>query len=273
MHGLRLSACSNCWFNGLQAGSVGLSVGYCAEYRLVLRQPDETTCGRHIRKDLMLDSALNEKAKHRAHFTRMEGVQLLNDGEPTDDGTYVTNDTAFIRKDRVGELAADYGEVTKILSLAQFRALRSFRADLALTSLARAYTQRCISNGGEWTSGLHLLWWTRTRLAEKAEPELLPEDLRFQTATTLERQVELARWSLLMSRLVLISDVGTYARRQADAVGQLSSLAEQAAAETETTQPRKLLRWIRHVGLSLIDAAFPADRYTSLARTLHQESA
>jgi hypothetical protein len=272
MHGLRHYACSNCWFNGLQYGAVGLSVGYCAEYRVVLRQPDETTCGRHVRKDLMLDSALTEKVHHRMQFSRTDGVQLLVEGEPVSDGTYATSDATFVRRDPVGEIVADYGEYrSKIESLAQLRAVHSFRADVALTSLARSYTHRCVDNGGRWTSGLHIFWWTRKRLIDEPEPTLAPEDLRLQTATTLERQVELARWSLLMFRLVLISDVGTHALQEQDEVGNLSTLAERAAAETVTPRLRKLVRWIRSVGLSLIDLALPKERYVQLAQELHQE--
>jgi hypothetical protein len=35
-----------------------------------------------------------------------------------------------------------------------------------MLSLGRAYTNRCVERGGSWTSGIHLLWWTRRRLVE-----------------------------------------------------------------------------------------------------------
>ena len=43
----------------------------------------------------------------------------------------------------------------------QLRAQGTFRAELAMLSLGRAYVNRCGARGGRWISGLHLLWWTR----------------------------------------------------------------------------------------------------------------
>ncbi|NUP99532.1 MAG: hypothetical protein HUU35_06725 [Armatimonadetes bacterium] len=278
MHGNQLHSCANCWFNGLQAGSVGLSLGYCTEYQLVLRQPDQTTCGRHTRVDLTLARAAAEKRLHQAVYSSQEGVQRLSDGAAVTNGQFVSPDTAALRADPVGAVVADYGEYgAKIESLAQLRALRSPRAELAMLSLGRAYVDRCMARGGLWTSGLHLLWWTRQRLTDEQVPELAVTDLRYQTAASLERQLDLSRWWLLMLRLVFISDLGAHSLSGASEAGEpghlsaLSDLAEQAAAATQIPSSRRLATWVRRTGAPLFDRCLPETRYRQLASALHRD--
>jgi hypothetical protein len=272
MHGQQLSSCANCWFNGLQSGSVGLSVGYCTQHRVVLRQPDETTCALQLRQDLLIDGALQQSRLHRAAYQREDGVQRLADLAPAANGDYVDPDTSFIRHDRVAAVVADYGEYgTKIESLAQLCALRSFRAELAMLCLGRGYVHRCVSRDGSWTSGIHLLWWTRQRLSEDLRPELQPADLRYQMAVSLDRQIDLARWWLLMLRLVFISDLGTYADGNGGPEGELAGLAEQAAADTGIPALAKLASWTQRVGIPAIDRCFPEQRYRQLALELHRD--
>jgi len=264
-----LASCANCWFNGLQHGSVGLTLGYCSEYRVVLRKPEETTCGRHMRKDLLFSSVETFNFHHRKRFTNRDGVQKLADLKPVSNGEFVATDTSFLRQDKVGEAAADYGDFdTKIESLAQLRTIGTFRAELAMLSLGRAYTDRCIRRGGKWTSGLHLLWWTKRRLLEAELPDPAPSDFRYATAGSLERQLELASWSLLMFRLVFISDVGVHAAKTSDQVRDLQSIAERAAAGTETPNKRKLLSWLKTTGVPMLEQALPEKRYRAITETL-----
>jgi len=54
---MKLNSCQNCWFNGLQYGAIGLTVGYCARHKKILNFPDGITCGLHLRKDLTLNRA------------------------------------------------------------------------------------------------------------------------------------------------------------------------------------------------------------------------
>jgi len=78
---------------------------------------------------------------------------------------------------------------------------------------------------------------------------------------------------MLMMRLMLISDVASYAER-GDRMGRLASLAslaEQAADETRALSPHKLLRWIERKGERLIDNVLPQRRYEELAAQLHKE--
>ncbi len=278
MHGSHLHSCANCWFNGLQSGSVGLSLGYCTEHGVVLRQPDETTCGRQVRLDLPLASARVERTHHRRRYAVTDAVVRLVDGEAVVNGAYVAEDTSALRTDPVGAAVADYREYgTTIESLAQLRAQATCRAEFAMLSLGRAYVDRCVSRGGRWTSGLHLLWWTRQRLADDPQPVLAAADLRYQTAANLDRQLDLCRWWLLMLRLVFISDVATHAVTgngtgpSPDGLAELCDLAEQAAAETEIPTLRKLSAWVRRTGLPTIDRCLPESRYRELAAQLHRD--
>lgn len=268
-----LASCANCWHNALQHGSVGLSMGFCTEHGVVLRRPEETTCAQHMRKDLLLRSAQAFSDRHQTYFSSRDQVQKLADQTIVTNSEFVDPSAAFIRHDQVGEAIADYGEYgTKIESLARLCTLRTFRSELAMLSLGRAYTQRCITRGGRWTSGLHLLWWTKRRLQEPGLPEPAPSDFRYPTAGSLERQVDLASWSLLMSRLVFISDVGTYAVAAGDPVAKLQGIAEQAAAETEIPGKKRLWRWVKKVGLAMIDEVIPEGRYRQISTELRQGS-
>ena len=81
-----LASCANCWFNGLQHGSVGLNVGYCTEHRVVLRRADETTCARHMRKDLLLKSSEAFNFQHKRMYMINDWVQRLSDLERVTNG-------------------------------------------------------------------------------------------------------------------------------------------------------------------------------------------
>lgn len=265
-----LHSCTNCWWNGLQGDSIGPSLGYCAEHRKVLRRSDETTCALQLRKDLMLDSALAATVRHQAFYKRRDGVQLLQTREPVENGAYLSHDASSLRDDRVGVACAEYGEYgSTIESLAQLRSLGTYRAEMAMLSLGRAYTYRCYTRFGSWTSGIHLVWWTRQKLESDPNPTPGSVDWRYQAATSLDRQIELATWWLLMLRLVFISDVAAHAR-QRDAFENLASLPEVAARETDGLSVKKLQRWIRTRGLDLINTYLPESRYKEIARELHR---
>jgi len=263
------ASCANCWFNALQHGSVGLPVGYCSEHRVVLRRSDETTCGRQIRKDLLLNSAKEFQHHHFELFQDRDHVINLSDREPVSNGEFIEEDSSFIRNDAVADVVADYGEYdTKIESLAQLRSLGTIRSEFAMLSLGRAYTDRCITRGGTWTSGLHLFWWTKRRLIESEVPEPSPADFRYSAASSLKRQIELSVWSLLMFRLTFVSDVGSHAENSGDPIRELSTIAEQAALDTEVPSKRKLLSWIKNVGKPLLENAMPEARYRTITGQL-----
>ena len=263
-----LASCANCWFNGLQYGSVGLSVGYCSEHRVTLRRPDETTCGRHVRKDLLLGSSKAFQRRHQQYFSQ-DTIVSLDSGEGPAGGEFVENDSSFLRHDPVGDVVADYGEYdTKIESLAQLRTLQTFRSEIAMLSLGRAYTDRCVSRGGSWTSGIHLFWWTKRRLLEGEVVEPMPSDFRYSTTASLDRQVELAGWSLLMLRLTFISDLGAHSQGSSESIETLGNIAEQAARDTEIPSKRKLLAWIKKTGKPMLEDVLPESRYRSIAAGL-----
>ncbi|NOY92642.1 MAG: hypothetical protein GXP55_15750 [Deltaproteobacteria bacterium] len=275
-----LLSCSNCWYNGLQYGPIGGSVGYCTEHRVILRAADATTCGRQRRKDLLFASAQRESNSHRATFPedRIVYVRVARDGEciPAN-GTSLSKELEELESDPVGRSVVDFNRLdTKIGALAQLRNLLGARAELAMLSLGRSYVFRCSQRQGAWTSGLHLVWWLRQDRLER-EPDLQINDLRWsQGEPTLRRHRELASWSLVMLRLAFLSDVATHAR---DPLGnalhpfaKLADLAEEAAVATQTTNLAKLMRWVRRDACKRLDAVLPASEYDRLAGELRQRA-
>ena len=263
-------SCSNCCFNGLQYGSLGLTVGYCVEHKVVLRRADETTCGRHLRKDLGRDSR-DLAQQHHAKAYSADYVQFVRTLEPAGNGAAaIETNTELLEKDPVGEAATDYGFLgSKIASLAQLRALPGIRAELAMLSLGRSYVRRCVLLGGAWTSGLHLFWWTRRRIGVR--PNVDVTDFRLQTAASIERQAELAAWSIVMLRLNFLSDVGLSAPAN-EPVSQVADIVERAAEATEIPDLDSLMRWIRTDGDSRLETALPYESYNAKRALLHKDT-
>jgi hypothetical protein len=268
-----LLSCVNCCHNPLQTDALGTSVGFCTEHRRVLLAPGQVTCGRHLRKDLPAERAVQLRKKHEAQYTPSAVVRLDKPTTPANGG-YTSVDKPDVRSlehDGVADAVMDYGRLdSKIGSLAQLRALPGVRAEVARLSLSRAYVNRCMVRGGKWTSGVHLLWWTRRRLLDR--PVVSVDDIRVESPLPLARQVELAEWSLVMFRLIFVSDVGFYAGKK-DTVGRLATLAETAAAATGELSARRLLAWLKRDGVKLIDAALPEKRYEALADELRRAHA
>lgn len=265
---MTLGSCANCCFNGMQYGSVGLSVGYCVEHRAVLRRADEMTCGRQFRKDLAGPSAEKDQAAHEMLFLRDRIVTLREHHDVSDHDEYVEHEPGSLLGDPVGEASAEYGlDASKIQSLASLSRLPGVRPELAWTSLGRVYVRRCVSRGGQWTSGVHMLWWLKRRLAD--DPLIAVTDLRYQTRASFARQQELAMWSVMMLRLTLIGDVGVQASRAGDAVGAVETFPEEAAAEASTSY-RKLKRWVSGRAKPTLERVLPWARYTQLYDELHK---
>jgi hypothetical protein len=266
-----LLSCTNCCFNALQYDAIGTSVGYCTEHRVILNCASELTCGRHLRKDLSLDSARREHEVHRSQFPPGRVVLLRNKAQAN--GVYTSSgdgDLESLRRDPVANAVAEYGLLdTKIESLSQLRALPGTRAEISMLCLGRTYVRRCVERGGAWTSGLHLVMWTRRRLSE--DPRIDVDDLRDEAALPLARRIDLAKWAVVMLRLIFVSDVATYAREAGDRFGRLADLAESAAAETRVPSTRKLTAWTRRVGEKRFDAVLPWNTYVRLSRELHRD--
>ncbi|MFS8067456.1 MAG: hypothetical protein ACMG6S_13930 [Byssovorax sp.] len=257
----RLS-CTYCSFNALQYGPLGLSVGYCVQHHVVLRRADETTCARQLRKDLSRES---REAAHAAHGRRyLDLVQFIDSHESAEE----TSDPHLLEEDPVGDVATSYGLLdSKIASLYQLRQIPGVRAELAMLGLGRGYVRWCFRRDGSWTSGLHLFWWTRRRLGRC--PKVHISDFRTQTAASLERQFELAAWSVVMLRLHFMSDVAA-AAPDTDDVSALANLVELAAEACATPNLEELLAWIHAEGEPLLLKSFPEQRYEALRRDLHK---
>jgi hypothetical protein len=266
---MNLHACQNCWFNGLQYGDIGPARGYCVRHRKILNLPDRTTCGLHLRKDLTLRRA-EETAKVHEKYYAGDLVSRIADNKAYDsDVSSEPDDLSQLKEDAVADAVTDYGELgSTIESLAQLKVMPGARAELAMLSLGRGYVNNCVvRNGGTWTSGLHLYWWSRRRLTDI--PDIRINDLRSTGATSLKRQSELSAWSLIMLRVTFIEDMTIYAEQQGDSFGTVSSLTEQAALALDSFNLRKLIKWLKTVAGPQLDKQLPRDRYYTLAKELH----
>ena len=274
MNNNKLSSCSNCWYNSVQYGSIGLSFGYCVEHQCMLRHPNELTCGRHMRKDVLLATVRLFKNLHSQNYSSEHICKLIDGSEvPTTESSLIHKNLNLLRKDSVGSIVADYGAYeTKIESISQLRfaATTSIRAEIAMLNLGRSYVARCVARDGNWKSGIHMLWWVKDFFS-KPMPEITPTDIIYQTTANLDRQIELAKWSVLLLRLTYISDIGEHAQAIGDTdIGELRDIAEEAALATETPSFRKLDRWIRSEGLNKINRVLPEPTYRQISRSLHR---
>lgn len=268
---MKLQSCQNCWFNGLQYGAVGLSVGFCARHQKVLNLSDETTCGLHIRKDLGLARAQQVAAVHARTFDSDKIVRLTNKEEVEADFSGSERDLALLRTDSVGDVVVDYGSLdSRIESLAQLKMLKTARSDLAMASLGRAYVRNCVRQGGHWTSGIHLFWWTKRRLA--VIPDLQVGDIRYDGSIQLSRHVELAVWSVMMFRLSFIDDIVQYARQDDDDIGGVGDVLNGAATAVQNFSVAKLSRWIGRELIPALEARLNYQRYSTLSRELHRDT-
>ncbi|MFY2562456.1 hypothetical protein ACN469_32980 [Corallococcus terminator] len=264
-------SCANCCFNGLQHDTIGTSFGYCVEHRKILRFAEELTCGRQFRKDLPFVSSEREHEQHSKLYSRARVAFLRERSVSPEAAGFIERDAAPLRTDAVGDAVADYGLLgAKIESLARLKQLQGVRAEIAMLSMGRSYVRRCIERNGSWTSGIHILWWTRRRLTQ--EPEITINDIRVELAIPLPRQIEIAQWAVLMLRLIFISDIGHHAKtaNPRNSIGNLSSLAEEAAAETTNITPHALITWLKRKGLKRFDDALPEHTYIRIAKELHR---
>lgn len=261
-------SCSNCWHNPLQNDAVGLPVGYCTLHGRVLHEADALTCGHQKRKDLPIDSARAAMKRHEAEFSADEIVYIRSRRKANGAASKAPGDVIVVATDEVGEVVTDWSAGAKVESLAQLNRIPGARADLAMTSLSRAYVSWCQKQtSGHWTSGIHLLRWTLRRLAE--EPVLQVSDLRGAGRLALPRQMELAQWSVVMMRLLFVSDMGRYAKPHGDGVAALDGFADRAAGHSDLSLA-ELLAWLGESGRRIAQKALPEARYRALAAQLRK---
>jgi hypothetical protein len=232
----------------------------------MLRRSDETTCGLHLRKDLLRGAALQAQSYHQKMFSpsplKIFKISNAQEARPNFDITPITP-----TKDNIYSNLYNYGYgESKIHSLMSLDDLKTARAELAMITLARAYVYRCEIQGGPWTSGLHLFWRIKNKLEQ--EPDLQLEDLRTPLPITYKRQIEIAKWSLVDLRLCFISELATQAKAASHKLGAFDTLAEDAAAAVDTLSLRKLLRWLKSDAKPRLEAALPEREYRALGREL-----
>lgn len=264
---MKLQACQNCWFNGLQYGSVGLPFGYCTRHRVILNNADNTTCGQHLRKDLGIHRAIEVALVHSRSFKNDIIVEIKNPDQATDDISNSDRDEDILRQDSVADAVMDYGFLdSKIGSLAQLKSIKTARSDIAISSLGRAYIRNCARNGGKWTSGIHLYWWTKNRISEI--PELEVRDIRYAESINIYRQAELAGWSVMMLKLSLLDDILSYAAMQNDEIGSEFGIVKRAAYAVQVFNLKKLSSWIKKELVPTLDKKLTQSRYIEIAKAL-----
>ena len=264
-------ACINCCHNPLQLGPVGTTFGYCARHRVVLNRPQSTTCGQLLRKDLLAESAQRERAIHATTYPEDRVVLVAEPKQVASRKGYVEKANGQLPADPIVEEVQGYGHLdSKIATMAALHRIPGARAEVALLSLSRAYFGNCMAHGGRWTAGVHLLFWTLSRLDEP--PVINATDLRGPIAYSLGHTISLARWTIVALRLAFVSDVGRAARAEHDRAGKLARLPEQAVRAAPGIDPDRLIRWLgkKKSGWS---SALSAHRYARLREELHHEEA
>jgi hypothetical protein len=268
---MRLLSCENCCFNALQYDTIGTTYGYCVEYRVVLRNPYALTCGRLWRKDLTLPRAKSESAIHATSFTKSDVAFLRPNGRTPREAGFLDEDTSQADRHDVTRQVTEYGKLgTKIASLAGLRMLKSGRAEVARLALGRTYVDRCVNKGGKWTAGIQQYWWTKESLLD--EPGISTDDIRSEAPMPLERQLGIAKWAIVMLRLVFMSDIGHHAWKEKERrVAELRSLPERAAEATDAVSFSKLMKWVKREGMEIADRALPRRKYEELMEEIHEE--
>jgi hypothetical protein len=172
------------------------------------------------------------------------------------------------RKDDVVREVLGFGLIPKIGTLAALRALPGVRAEIAWTSLGRAYFANCMRRDNKWTSGLHLAWWALERLTD--DPDIDLQDLRGEVEQPLKEWTDLAKWFVVASRLLLLLDVSDAARNQpkANGIPRMSPLIVESFVKIPAGSGARLLRHL-NARRRAFAATFPEKHYRSLAMELH----
>jgi hypothetical protein len=103
------------------------------------------------------------------------------------------------------------------------------------------------------------------------EPLLNVDDIRGEAPLALERRIELAKWSIVMLRLIFVSDVALHAREAGHRFGRLATLAEEAAEETKVLSSRRLLTWAARKGRPRFESILPESAYIRISQQLHEQ--
>ena len=262
-------SCINCCHNPLQLGPVGTAFGYCTRHRVVLNHPQLTTCGQLLRKDLLAQSAQREQLAHQTSYPVERVVMVANPQQAAEKKGFVEKPNGQLPADAIIEEVQNYGclDNSKIGSMAALHRISGARAEVAMLSLSRAYFGNCIAQGGPWTAGVHLLFWTLRRLDE--DPSLRATDLRGPIAFSLGHTIAVARWTLLAFRLAFVSDVGRAAEESGDRVSKLARLPGQAIRAAPGIEPDRLLAWLGKKK-AVWSSALSANRYAKIREELHR---
>jgi len=258
-------SCVNCCHNPLQLGPTGTAFGYCTRHRVVLQSPELLTCGQLRRKDLYGASVEREQEAHSSRYVRSRPALLHAPKDRKKADLHYERSNGGMPSDRVVEEVLAYGTMPKIATMAALRQIPGTRAEIALTSLGRAYIANCAAKHGAWTSGLHLVWWTLGRLS--TAPVIRATDLRTTFGQRIERLTSVAQWLVIGHRLTLVAEVARQSREENDPLADLETLPEEAAMHGDPDQPDETLRFLASKPVQKrIDVALSEARYHALGR-------
>ncbi len=262
-------SCQNCCHNPMRLDIVGSAVGYCTQHDVVLSSPSSTTCGRLLRKDMLFEEALLLQKRHGKQFSWKQASSLYGD-----QALKTEQANGQLHRDAVADEAmsfARYERRSKRLSLSALRRVPGIRAEVALHSLARAWSINCWKRGRDkrWTAPLHEFWWALNALDRVPADPLLSE-IHDADGLPVARRESVAKWSVVVLRLFFIADVGRFAAIKQDDVGELHSIADDALEHTEPGDAADLLRWL-HSNATRLRKHFPESRYRELASELHRD--
>jgi hypothetical protein len=228
-----------------------------------------TTCGQLLRKDLLAESAQRERAIHAKSYPEDRVVTVAHPEQVASRKGYVEKPNGQLPAGPIIEELQNYGRLdSKIASMAALHRIPGTRAEVAMLSLSRGYFGNCIAQGGRWTAGVHLLFWTLGRLDQ--EPSIGATDIRGPIAFSLGHTIAVARWTVVAFRLAFVSDVGRAAGAEQDRAGKLARLPSQAVRAVPGVDPDRLLRWLGKKKSSWSSALSP-HRYARLREELHHE--
>lgn len=265
-----LLSCTYCCYNPMQLDALGTPYGYCVRREAILKQPTLTTCGWHRRRDLLASDADAVQQAHIQVFPGNGVYRLPDRANGSAGAALLDQDLDRLGENQVASTVRNWNVDQKVATLkvldSQVHFLRSAKAEAALISLGRAYIANCSRRGGPWTSGLHLVAWQRKRLA--SIPQVRLDDLWSIAPTSVSRQTELAAWSLMMARILLIADI---AQQSGSELAPLADVADEAALASKHLSPTALSTWVRKALVSNLDRWLPEARYRDLAVKLHRD--
>lgn len=212
---MELFSCRNCVQNPVQGLCSGGGDGYCLHWNSIIKNPGNTTCKYHHRKDLPLFLTEDATKEHAAEFSVVPGIADLRTKQRVRLHVYSERRTWETREyDPQLNAVAGYHRKADALSEEtprKWRIIQAFagsidgRKALGFASLVRRYMHHCDS------------WWSSYRFILGVIAEIdyevffRTDDIRFDNDVSEHEMRELATWEVFYTRLSGIQEFGWHA--------------------------------------------------------------